>query len=102
MAGTPSAGLHEVEHVIDTRWKRRFSILPVVVVYASLKAYPINPSFGRGWIPESAMMLEIENDAFSSCRKVCGWPWFALYIPMRLIGKGLFKDCSSLISVGLP
>eukprot|EP00980_Cylindrotheca_fusiformis_P026879 scaffold17820_cov49-Cylindrotheca_fusiformis.AAC.1 len=35
---------------VDTHWKSRISVLSGVgVYYASLKAYPINPSFGSRW-----------------------------------------------------
>eukprot|EP00980_Cylindrotheca_fusiformis_P013841 scaffold3594_cov138-Cylindrotheca_fusiformis.AAC.6 len=66
----------------------------------SQETYPTNPSLEAGTMmfPERAM-LEIEEEAFCRCKSlrkviVCS-------ITTRL-GKGVFKDCSGLISVDLP
>eukprot|EP00980_Cylindrotheca_fusiformis_P002664 scaffold623_cov83-Cylindrotheca_fusiformis.AAC.1 len=66
----------------------------------SLKSSPINPSLEVGTImfPERAM-LEIEEEAFCRCKSlqkviVCS--------TTTRLGKGVFKNCSGLISVHLP
>eukprot|EP00980_Cylindrotheca_fusiformis_P012784 scaffold3136_cov102-Cylindrotheca_fusiformis.AAC.1 len=67
----------------------------------SQETYPINPSLeaaGTVMFPERAM-LEIEDEAFCRCeslRKVI------VSSTSTRLGKGVFKDCSGLISVDLP